>query len=138
MNHKKTFKETPENLINAFNLALRVYNNSYCKYSNFKVASVVKAKNSDKLFSGVNVENASFGGTICAERSAITSMITELGYSEIEYILILTKTSDTACLICQQFMTEFSGGNPIPMYLADEESVKNLHLSNIGFFLKNN
>lgn len=126
-----------KNLDKAFELALSVYDNSYCKYSKFKVASVVKSKQSDKLFSGVNVENASFGGTICAERSAITSMITELGFCEIEYILILTKTCDTACLICQQFITEFSNGNQIPLYLADEGGIKKTQLSNLGFFLKN-
>jgi cytidine deaminase len=47
---------------------------SYCPYSNFKVSCIIKDKNG-KLYDGVNVENSSYGLTICAERSAICNMI---------------------------------------------------------------
>ena len=48
--------------------------NSYSPYSNFKVAAIVVMKDG-KEFNGVNVENASYGAAICAERSAIVSAI---------------------------------------------------------------
>lgn len=118
-------------------LAKEKINNSYSPYSNFKVCAVVKAVGYEQLFYGVNVENASFGGTICAERSAITNMISTIGGNiEIEFILIMTKDQSSACLICQQFMTEFSGGKQIPLFLSDLNGNYSQVLSNIGFYLK--
>ena len=52
----------------------RLLKNSYSPYSGFRVASIC-LMNDGKSFGGVNVENASYGGTICAERVAITSAL---------------------------------------------------------------
>ena len=59
---------------------LNLLNNSYCPYSNFRV-SAIAIMNDLKEFSGVNVENASYGACICAERSAIVSAISN-GYKK--------------------------------------------------------
>lgn len=118
-------------------LAKEVYNNSHSPYSNFKVSAVVKAVDYDELFPGVNVENASFGGTICAERSAITNMITHLGKVDIEFIVIMTRDSSDACLICQQFMSEFGQGQPIKLFLCDENMNTTEKESYVGFHLFN-
>lgn len=81
-------------------------NNSYSPYSNFKVVACVVTKN-DKGFFGVNVENKSFGGTICAERNAINSAITE-GYKDFKEIHILASEDYTMpCFICRQSFVEF-------------------------------
>ena len=53
---------------------LKLLDNSYAVYSNFPVAAIV-VMNDGREFCGVNVENASYGATICAERSAIVSAI---------------------------------------------------------------
>ena len=53
---------------------LRLLNNSYSPYSHFRVAAIVVTKDGQE-FSGVNIENASYGATICAERVAITNAI---------------------------------------------------------------
>lgn len=119
----------------AFNLAQKTYNNSYSPYSKYKVAAVVKPKKSEALFAGVNVENASFGGTICAERSAIVNMVTALGFQEIEFIVIMTEDGADACLICQQFMSEFGMGNPIPLYLCNTNEILQKVNSHVGFHL---
>lgn len=54
--------------------------NSYSPYSNFKVSAIVVMNDGNEFF-GVNVENASYGATICAERSAIVSAISR-GYTK--------------------------------------------------------
>ena len=59
---------------------IKLLDNSYSPYSNYKVASIVINKD-NKEYSGVNVENISYGATICAERNAITSAITD-GYKK--------------------------------------------------------
>ena len=55
-------------------------NNSYAVYSNYKVSCILETKDNN-YFYGVNVENASYGATICAERSAIVSAISK-GYQK--------------------------------------------------------
>lgn len=124
-------------LKSAYDLAKQIQNNSHSPYSNYKVSAVVKSKHSDQLFAGVNVENASYGGTICAERSAITNMITHLGTTEIEFIVILTEDAADACLICQQFMSEFGSGKSIPLYLCDDLGFVKKVDSHVGFHLHN-
>ena len=59
---------------------IKLLENSYSPYSNFRVASIVVMKDG-REFNGVNVENASYGATICAERSAILSAISN-GYKK--------------------------------------------------------
>jgi len=59
---------------------IELQKNSHAKYSNFKVAAIV-VTNDNKKFNGVNVENSSFGETICAEKSALISAISN-GYKK--------------------------------------------------------
>ncbi len=59
-----------EDIDKAFYMAEKARNNSYSPYSKFKVGACIKTKTND-FFIGTNVENASFGATCCAERSAI-------------------------------------------------------------------
>ena len=83
-------------------------NNSYSPYSNFKVAAIVVMKDK-KEFCGVNVENASYGAAICAERSAIVSAISN-GYKKHDfdklYIMVDSKNISTCCFLCRQVITE--------------------------------
>lgn len=83
-------------------------NNSYSPYSNFKVAAIA-VMNDGKEFSGVNVENASYGATICAERSALVNAISA-GYKEGDvnelHILVNSKKISTCCFLCRQTMIE--------------------------------
>ena len=81
--------------------------NSYCPYSNYPVAAIVVMKDG-KEFLGVNVENASYGATICAERSAIVTAISN-GYHKHDFLSlhVMTKTLGTPCFICRQVITEF-------------------------------
>lgn len=81
--------------------------NSYSPYSNFRVSALVKTK-SGKIFKGVNIENAAYSPTICAERSALVSAISN-GEREFSYIIINGDSKDTfPCGVCRQFIREFA------------------------------
>ena len=88
---------------------IKLLDNSYSPYSNFKVAAICKMKDGT-LFSGVNVENASYGATICAERSAIVSAISN-GYNKYDfdslYIMVNSDKLSTCCFLCRQVICEF-------------------------------
>ena len=88
--------------------ALAVLNHSYCAYSGFKVASAV-ATEQGKIFAGVNVENASYGATMCAERSAIFSAVSS-GAKNLTDVLVMTDQKDPwpPCGLCRQVILEFA------------------------------
>jgi cytidine deaminase len=83
------------------------------KYSNFHVAAALKLKNGE-IITGVNVENASFGLTNCAERSALFTAYSK-GYrkDDIDEILITTKQDNfiSPCGACRQVMRELMPDN---------------------------
>ena len=87
--------------------------NSYAPYSNFNVGAAVIGKNG-KIYSGSNVENSSYGLTICAERAAIFKMIND-GEREISAILIIGDTEKflPPCGACRQVISEFSTNETI-------------------------
>lgn len=83
--------------------------NSYSPFSKFRVGAAIRTK-SGKIFTGCNVENASFGMTICAERTAIFKAVSE-GEKEFEEIMIVTSNPDnptSPCGGCRQVMAEFN------------------------------
>lgn len=87
---------------------LELLNNSYSPYSHFRVAAIAVMKDGTE-FKGVNVENASYGATICAERNAINSAISN-GYKKYDFLKLYTmcdspKTS-SSCFLCRQVIAE--------------------------------
>ena len=88
---------------------LELLNNSYSPYSKFRVAAIALMKDGTE-FNGVNVENASYGGTICAERSAIVSAISA-GYKkhdfEALYVMCDKEKIGFSCMVCRQVISEF-------------------------------
>lgn len=89
---------------------MNLLNNSYSPYSKFRVAAIVVMKNGQE-FSGVNVENASYGMSICAERNAIFNAVAN-GYrkGDFEDIYVLcgdSKTISFPCFACRQVIQEF-------------------------------
>lgn len=116
-----------EQIQKAYELAKETRNNAYAKFSGFQVGAAIKVKGSDKLFTGCNVENSTYGLTICAERTSIVKLISELGGSpEIEYVVVVADTEDPTppCGLCLQSINEFS-----------TDSTK-LYLSNLTGILK--
>lgn len=80
---------------------------AYVPYSNFKVGAAILMK-SGKIYTGCNIENASYGATNCAERTAIFKAVSE-GESEISAIAIVGSNKDFTypCGICRQVISEF-------------------------------
>jgi len=92
--------------------------NAYAPYSNFRVVSIVRSS-TGKLYPGVNVENSSYGLTICAERTAIFNMVTN-GEKSIREILVYFPDSEkpgVPCGACLQVISEFSSDNTTRIYV---------------------
>lgn len=108
----------------AYKLALEARSRAYAPYSHFHVGAALKLRGVDQLVSGCNVENASYGGTICAERSAVVSAISQYCKHELEYILVLTGTTPASqpCAFCLGVLAEFAGPE-LPIILANENGV---------------
>ncbi|KAJ1366044.1 hypothetical protein KIN20_026559 [Parelaphostrongylus tenuis] len=88
-------------------MARDVMKNAYCPYSKFPVGAALLTDD-DAVILGVNCENASYGGTICAERTALTSALAQ-GYRKFKAIAIAAELDEPCppCGICRQFLAEF-------------------------------
>lgn len=88
---------------------LEAKNNAYAKYSNFRVGAALLAEDG-KLYTGCNVENVSYGLTICAERTAYVKAVSE-GSLKFKGIAVCTDVKGkpvSPCGACRQFMSEFN------------------------------
>lgn len=88
-------------------LAQEIKENAYAPYSGFRVGAALLT-GSGRVFTGVNIENASFGATNCAERTAIFKAVSE-GEKSIRTIAIASDSDDFVfpCGICRQVIAEF-------------------------------
>lgn len=136
LNGKKEI-ESPDDLnvlyqniqhLRAKDLAFKTRENAYTPYSKFKVGSALISKNSQNIYSGCNVENSSYGATICAERSAILAAVAKEGESfEIEQLIVVASPMSVPCALCLQVIAEFGGPNtPIYLYDLDNKSKRYL------------
>jgi len=87
--------------------ARAVRERAYAPYSSFWVGAAVRGE-SGRIFSGCNVENASYGATICAERSAVLTMVSE-GDRRLTAVAVFTDAATLAmpCGLCRQVLAEF-------------------------------
>jgi len=100
----KTKKELYSKLLS---IAKDISLNSYSPYSKFKVGCAVLCSNG-KIYTGTNIENASYGLSMCAERTAIFSAVSN-GNTKIEAVAVYTPHRDvTPCGACRQVISEFS------------------------------
>lgn len=97
---------------------------AYAPYSKYLVGSCFKLASKDEYIPGCNVENASFGATICAERSSIVSTLSKHGKVAFELAVIVTKDDPPAppCALCLQVMAEFVDPD-FPIFLASPEKI---------------
>jgi cytidine deaminase len=86
--------------------ALDAQQRAYAPYSNFPVGAALRTAGG-KIYTGANVENASFGLTICAERVAAAAAVAA-GDREFVTIAIVSRGGVTPCGACRQFLAEFS------------------------------
>ena len=90
-------------------MAVKAYEKAYSPYSGIKIGAAVRT-GSGRIYTGANIENSSYGATICAERSAIAKAVSD-GETVITAIAITGDIDDYAypCGICRQVMAEFMG-----------------------------
>jgi cytidine deaminase len=88
--------------------AFEAQSKAYCPYSNFPVGAAVLVADGT-VFKGCNVENGSYGLTVCAERNAIATAVAA-GYLNMKAIAVVTSASKIArpCGACRQVIGEFS------------------------------
>lgn len=98
-------KLTNEERQSLIDLANGARKHAYVPYSKYPVGAAVRTK-SGRLYTGVNVENAAYPQTMCAERVAIFKAVSE-GESEFEVIAVVTNNGGSPCGGCRQVMAEF-------------------------------
>jgi cytidine deaminase len=86
-------------------LANEARKRAYAPYSNYPVGAALRTK-SGRIFTGVNIENAAYPHTMCAERVAIFKAVSE-GETEFEMIAVATNNGGSPCGGCRQVMAEF-------------------------------
>lgn len=102
--------------------ALKAKEYAYVPYSNFRVGAALLTED-DKIYSGCNIENASYGATNCAERTAIFKAISE-GSSAVKAIAIVGDSAGYTypCGICRQVIAEFATDENMDIILAKDEN----------------
>ncbi len=98
-------------------LARKARKQAYTPYSHYKVGAALLGK-SGKVYTGCNVENASYSHTICAERTAVVKAVSE-GETEFEAIAVVTRNGGSPCGACRQVLSEFSP--ELIIYIADKD-----------------
>jgi len=111
------------------NEAILAKEESYSPYSKFRVGAALLGA-SGKIYRGCNVENASFGATICAERTAMVKAVSE-GERKFRAIAVVSDSPDYTppCGICRQFLSEF--GIDMKVILPGKEKIKIMELSEL-------
>ena len=95
--------------------AMEARRQAYAPYSDFAVGAALLGK-SGRVYTGCNVENASYGLSICAERVAVFKAVSE-GERDFEAIAVVTEKGVTPCGACRQVLMEF--GEDIQVVVAD-------------------
>ncbi|EJE7233521.1 TPA: cytidine deaminase [Clostridium botulinum] len=118
--------------------AIEVRENAYVPYSKFKVGAALLTED-DTIYTGCNIENASYGATNCAERTAIFKAISE-GHKKIKAIAVVGSFQEYTypCGICRQVISEFANGNIDIIIVKDKNNYEIKKLDEIlpGAFTK--
>jgi cytidine deaminase len=105
--------------------ALRARENALARYSNFKVGAALETTEG-KIYAGCNIENSTYGLTVCAERVALWKALSE-GERKFLRIVVTTATArpGTPCGACRQLLWEFCGD--IEVVLANPQGFRETH-----------
>jgi cytidine deaminase len=102
---------------------------AYVPYSHFPVGAALRGEDG-AIFTGCNVENASYGLTICAERNAVAHAVAE-GARRFDAIAVVTENGVTPCGMCRQVLAEF--GPAMTVIVADADGQRRIY--NMGELL---
>ena len=94
----------------AVEAARKAWEHGYAPYSGFRVGAAVVSAATGRIYPGCNVENSSYGATICAERNAITTAVAAEGVIGIDLIAVYSDDDPPAppCAVCLQVIAEFA------------------------------
>lgn len=110
--------------------ALAIRRQAYAPYSKFLVGAAVLTQDGT-VFTGANVENASYGLTICAERVAAAAAVAA-GHRKITAVAVATAGGAAPCGACRQFLAEFGGSMDVLLVDVDRpENVKQMSLADL-------
>ncbi|XP_068617888.1 cytidine deaminase-like [Battus philenor] len=112
-----SLNETVQDLIRQ---AAEARKNAYCPYSNFAVGAAILTEEASKVYTGCNIENATFAPCICAERAAVPKAICD-GYLKFKMVAVVAHQQGcftAPCGVCRQTLSEFRGSDgDIDIYL---------------------
>ena len=112
-------QQDKQSLIDLANIARQ---RAYAPYSNYRVGSSLRTK-TGRVYAGVNVENAAYPQTMCAERIAIFKAVSE-GEKDFEVITVVTDNGGSPCGGCRQVMAEFGLDTVVILADGDGKIVK--------------
>lgn len=122
---------TPEAQQSLLAAAAAVRERAYAPFSNYYVGAALLTLDG-QVFAGCNVENGSFGLTICAERSAVFSAVAA-GKRRFAALALVTADGGSPCGACRQVLAEFS--DDLPIYIARSDSLNTPRLAQLGQLL---
>ena len=116
-------------------LAIQARENAYCPYSGFAVGAALECADGT-VYTGCNIENAAFGPSICAERTAVFKAVSE-GQREFRALAVVGGKADVPvchecppCGVCRQVLREFCS-DEFPIHLSDGETLRTLSLAEL-------
>ena len=120
---------TETELTQAVDAAGRARSHAYAPYSRFKVGAAIVSQTSGRIYAGCNVENASYGATICAERNAVLQAVAAEGKVPFSFLVVLAEAENPVppCGQCLQVLAEFCAPD-MPVYLCGTEGVRSRYL----------
>jgi cytidine deaminase len=106
-----------------YQVACQTRENAYTIYSHCKVGAAIQLSNGE-VVSGCNVENASYGATVCAERVAIQKAVSDFGKIELQKVMVVTdsKMPWPPCGMCRQVIAEFASAQT-EVFLANLQGI---------------
>ena len=138
MDEKSRSGLEPEIKVTMIKMALEARKNSYSPYSHFQVGACLLTKEG-RLYTGCNIENAAYGPTNCAERTAVFKAVSE-GKRRFQAIALVGaaegKEPDkeavcTPCGVCRQVMAEFCDTESFRIYVTDGENIYSYTLNEL-------
>lgn len=117
-------QKIPTALKKLYEAAKKARENAYSPYSGYKVGAAIldiSQSQKGKIFTGCNVENSSYGATVCAERTAIQSAVAAQGSLTIAEIMVVTDATPPwpPCGLCRQVIAEFARDKEILIHAAN-------------------
>jgi cytidine deaminase len=120
---------TDEAIATLVNTAIAASRNAYVPYSNYPVGAALRATDG-AVYSGCNIENASFSATVCAERTALVKAVSD-GHRAFDVIVVTTQNGGFPCGTCRQVLYEFSPDMRVIIATNDGQVLHDIRLADL-------